>query len=364
MSAIYITHVSGLFGQLKYNDQNTPLFALDEKSETRMEKTISFFPESAKELSSIDRVSKLAFTAAAEALNLKKLPDQTAVIAASARGATETLEQAISSFITSGKIPTLTSPHTTAGGIATLIARLLSKNNTTAPSIGTSMACASFFEGILIAQSFILSKKASRVLVVGAEAPLTPFTIAQMKSLKLYSKDTSSPTPCRPFDCISEKQNTLVLGEGAGAFLLESEESLQETGSTPLAELMSIGFCQEVSETLTGMNEEGIGYQTSMSQAIEEAKIKSIDLLIAHAAGTVVGDSAELNAITALFGKQPPKITSTKNTTGHTFGASGAISLLFGMNALKNNKETNSILINASGFGGIVLSAILRRPDS
>jgi 3-oxoacyl-(acyl-carrier-protein) synthase len=225
------------------------------------------------------------------------------------------------------------------------------------------------------------------VVVIGAEAPLTAFTIAQMKALKIYSKYPFNDSPCRPFECISEHKNSLVLGEACGTFLIESEESISETKNIPIAELSGIGFSQELSSTLTGMNDEGIGYQTSMKQALYEAKIQRPDFIVAHGAGTIIGDSAEKKSLETLFNNEVPPVFSTKHLTGHTFGASAAISLLFALEAFQQqtlpkspfgvfmnesyknyfalaHTSISSCIINASGFGGVSLSAVLRSPHS
>lgn len=384
---IYITKYGGYHGAAASLDDGTPVFRLSHTAEEHITARLTNLSKRSGTITTLDRVSKLALASALHTCKDESLPLNCAVIAASARGATNTLEQAIHTFHTEHRVAPLTSPLTTAGGIASTIARMLHKTKSNPITIGTSMACASFFEALLIAQSLLLAKKVSRAIVVGAEAPLTPFTIAQMKALKIYSPYQADTNPCRPFSCITEHKNSLVLGEGAGCFLLETEESLEETQHTPVAQLDGIGFSQELTSTLTGMTDEGTGYLAAMKQALTEASITRPDLIIAHAAGTVIGDGAEQRALTTLFASEVPAVFSTKHETGHTFGASGALSALYALDCFNtqqlpqnpsgsfmqqtfhayktnSNRSIHSCLINASGFGGVTLSVVLSRPHS
>jgi len=384
---IYITKYGGYHGSATSLDDGTPVFRLDQTTEEHITTSLTRAFKQSGAMTTLDRVSKLALASALHACKDDSLPLDCSVIAASARGATSTLEQAIKTFHSEHRVAPLTSPLTTAGGIASTLARMLHTTKSNPITIGTSMACASFFEALLIAQSLLLAKKTKRAIVVGAEAPLTAFTIGQMKALKIYSPYQADPHPCRPFTCITEHKNSLVLGEGAGCFLLETEESLEETQHTPVACIDGIGFSQELTSTLTGMTDEGTGYLAAMQQALTEASITRPDLIIAHAAGTVVGDGAEQQALTTLFASDVPAVFSTKHETGHTFGASAALSVLYALDCFntqqlprnpsgsfmqqtfhahmtRNDRSIHSCLMNASGFGGVTLSVVLSRPHS
>ena len=382
MAPIYITRYASLHGALKRLEDGTPVFTLSDADEKKLLQVPNELPKIASLFNRLDRVTQLGLAVTQSTLG-KSSPSilgdssmRTAVIVGSARGATALLEQSITDFYRGKNISSLTSPLTTAGGIASTIQYACGVNTV---AIGTSMACASFFESLMIAQSLIATGRIDRALVVGTEAPLTPFTISQMKRLKLYSRDLQSEYPCRPFQSIIEKTNQLVLGEGAACFLLEGEKSLLQSKHQPIVSISGLGIAQELDTSLTGMDEEGVGFSSAMQQALHEANIDAPELVVAHAPGTVVGDSAEQTALEVFSNR--PLIFSTKFYTGHTFGASAALSLAAGIEIAtadtsqisplsrvqfdgflrargNSGKTINNFIINAAGFGGVVMSAV------
>ena len=113
-----------------------------------------------------------------------------------------------------------------------------------------------------------------------------------------------------------------------------------------------------------------------MTKALKNANLTSVDSIIMHAPGTVKGDESEYKAIKTVFGKEIPHLISTKYTSGHTFGASGALSMELAILMLQHNKlinfpyeslavgmpkEVKNIMINATGFGGNAVSIILSK---
>lgn len=335
---------------------NTAVFKVSDSCEEKLENLLSI--PSFNYLNDSDRVTKLAVTCSKYLLdnfqgNSKNLSEDLVVIACSARGATEYLEKTISDFKNNFDLHPRTSPNTTLGNIASSVASLFE-----APpiSFGTSMTCSSFMQGIFIANALIKSEQANRVLLVGVEAPLTLFTIAQMKALKIYSLRTDS-FPCRPFDEDLKHRNTLVLGEGCAAFLFESEKSLSSTESKVIASLNGLGMIQERNQSATGIDPEGKSLTQAMKNALDN---NHPDLLIAHAPGTNKGDLAEKNAIISLLGEEffSNNVISTKHLTGHTFGASVGLSLGIGLlTALSSNGGKKNFLVNGAGFGGVVGSS-------
>jgi 3-oxoacyl-[acyl-carrier-protein] synthase II len=334
----------------------------------------------------LDRVTKLAVASVLPIkdnlkINESEFTKDLACIVGSARGATSTLESAFLNFHLKGVVPPTTSPLTTAGGIATSISNLWQKPPI---AIGTSMACASFMEALVIAESMIKSKRIKRAIVCGAEAVITGFSISQFIALKIYSQE-SGDFPCKPFNKDNNK-NTLVVSEGAASILLESEESIVETKNNPLFELKSIGLTQERNITLTGMSAEGDSFLHSMEIALKSASIfKMPDLIVAHAPGTIAGDTSEYNAIMRLSNKldnsDELNVFSTKLLYGHSFGASSALTMNFICNEneflnrkmhypykLKDNIALNPldklpslVMINSAGFGGVVGSIIISK---
>jgi 3-oxoacyl-(acyl-carrier-protein) synthase len=219
---------------------------------------------------------------------------------------------------------------------------------------------------------------AEKFLAGGTEAPLTPFTIAQMKALRIYSKASKPvPFPCRPHN--PEQLNTFVLGEGAAVFALEKLpfSLLKKQIETPVI-LEGIGFGVEQIKSKTGISAEGLHFQKAIKNAIKSAGTSEpVDLIIMHAPGTAAGDAAEMRALEQVFGtgKIPP-ITSNKFLMGHTLGASGALSLEYALYIFKNQhyltfpdlpkatlklrKPIKRILITAAGFGGNATAVLVR----
>ena len=208
-----------------------------------------------------------------------------------------------------------------------------------------------------------------RFLVGGSEAPLTPFTIAQVKALKIYSS-LPLPYPCRAMD-MSKKQSTMVLGEGAGCFCLEKGER-----ANALAYIVGIGFATEKLTHSVSLSKNGQCLQDAMHRALTSAGNPKIDVIVTHCTGTIKGDQAELNAIEAVFGEEKPLLTNNKWRHGHTYGASGALNLAMAIRMLQNNRfegvpylsspesvpdKLEHILINAVGFGGNGISVIVKK---
>jgi 3-oxoacyl-(acyl-carrier-protein) synthase len=218
-----------------------------------------------------------------------------------------------------------------------------------------------------------------KFLVGGSEAPLTDFTIAQMQALKVYAKYTTEldsvsnlykdEYPCKSFD-LKKKQNTMVLGEGASAICLE-----KGIAENALATIVGVGFATEVLQHNTSISADAKCFQKSMKMALGEIKVNEIDVIVMHAPGTIKGDQSEVNAIRTVFGEKTPFLTTNKWKLGHTFGASGVLSLELGLLMLQHQqvievpfsekqmhpKKIRNVLINAVGFGGNAVSVLLSK---
>ena len=389
MTKIYLTKSASLNPRVTIktvaSGQSVPVFSVDDNQ--------IYSSIDDQNNTKLDRVTLLAKAAASKIKKQLSVDDniftQSLIcIAGSARGATQTLENSILDFNKKTFTSALTSPLTTSGAIASSVANMWDKP---AMAIGTSMACASFFEAIFIAESLIKSKRFNRALVFGAEAALTDFTIAQMQALKLYSNQISD-NPCQPFAKNPISKNCMVLGEGAACFLLENEESIKQTANTPILQLVSIGHTQERNVSLTGMDPEGEPFVHSMMQAMtkqhhtreENIYYDFPDAIFVHAPGTEVGDMAEYQAILKLaknFNRKNVPVFCTKSIFGHTFGASSALSLSFAIDSinskailkhsyqikdnlidvdLSDTSKNKSFLINTAGFGGVIGTVLFK----
>ena len=287
----------------------------------------------------------------------------------SSRGATGLFEKYHSEFIQNGEASTLSSPTTTLGNISSWVAHDL---QTQGPEISHSITCSTALHSLLNGVAWLKSGMANKFLVGGSEAPLTPFTIAQMKALKVYSRyDTSEPEgyPCRALD-LEKKQNTMVLGEAASMACLE-KDNVQNA----LARIEGLGYATEILEHNISISSDAVCFQRSMKMALGKTDPKEVDVVVLHAPGTIKGDLSEVSAIKKIFGTHLPSLTTNKWKLGHSFGASGMLSLELAVLMLRHQefigvpyveynsipKQINKVMINAVGFGGNAVSVLLGR---
>ncbi len=284
----------------------------------------------------------------------------------SSRGATTTFEKYHTQFIESNGqfVSPSTSPTTTLGNIASWVAVDAGANG---PAISHSITCSTALHAVANAAAWLKSGLCSRFLVGGSEAPLTAFTIAQMKALRVYSS-LNDLYPCRSMD-LSKKQNSMILGEGAASFCLELKPD------DGLAYITGIGYGTESIDHGAAISANALCLQQSMLMAIKGVNVETVDAIILHSPGTIKGDDSEMNAIKAVFGQYKPLLTSNKWKIGHTFGASGAFSMEMALLMLKNNRfiqppylvqqDSNRtlkrILVNAVGFGGNAVSVLIEK---
>lgn len=282
----------------------------------------------------------------------------------SSRGATGLFEKYHQSFLEKGTAETLTSPTTTLGNISSWVAQDLQSSG---PTISHSITCSTALHAFLNAIAWLSSGMADRFLVGGSEAPLTDFTIAQMKSLKLYAQENKE-FPCESLK-MDKKTNSMILGEAAGVACLEMKDK------NALAKMAGFGYATEKITHNISISSHAECFQKSMKMALKTANMKNVDCIVMHAPGTVKGDMAELKSIEKTFSKMPA-LTTNKWQIGHTFGASGMMNVEMGILMLQHQKfiknkffipqnlpkKINSVMINAVGFGGNAVSLILTSP--
>lgn len=302
----------------------------------------------------------------------------------SSRGATQLFEKYHKEFIETGKTATLTSPTTTLGNISSWIAHDL---KSTGPEISHSITCSTALHAVLNAVAWLQSGMATKFLVGGSEAPLTPFTLAQMQALKIYanpnSNDTTNPQPatrnskledieaypCRAFD-FTKTKNTMVLGEAAAVACLEVGENPKALGY-----ITGIGYATDDLQHNISISEEALCFQKSMAMALQNIPLEEVDAIVMHAPGTLKGDTSEYKAIQKIFGDKLPMLTTNKWKIGHTFGASGMLNLELALLMLQHQTfigipyapethprpQLRNILINAVGFGGNAVSVLVAK---
>ena len=281
----------------------------------------------------------------------------------SSRGATDLFEQHFQEYITTGKAQTLASPTTTLGNISSWVAHDL---QTEGPEISHSITCSTALHAVLNGVAWLRSGMADKFLVGGSEAPLTDFTIAQMRALKIYSR-SEEEYPNRALD-LDKTQNSMILGEGAGVCCLEIGKK-----ENALAYIEGIGYATEILEHNISISAEADCFQKSMKMALANTDISEVDAIVMHAPGTIKGDLTEYKAIEKVFGNSLPLLTTNKWKIGHTFGASGILSLELAILMLQHNqfvgvpfakvqtqtKPIRKVLVNAVGFGGNAVSVLL-----
>ncbi len=360
-----------------FEQEMFPVSTIDEDSESLL---FSIASEN-KNYRRLDRATLLAIAACRKAVATSGWLDceGVGISIGSARGATETWEKAHALFLKEGLnencrgISAYTSPLTTLGNIASWAAHSVSASGV---ALSHSMTCSSAAHAIVNGVAWIQSGLCNRFLAGGSEAPLTPFTLAQMKALRLYSSEKlDSNFFCRPLGVL--QTNTLVLGEGAAVFALEADH--QPISTRPLSariEIEAMGLSQEQIGTATSMSADGHGLQEAMKMALASGR-GPIDVLLPHAPGTLHGDSAECDAIEQVFKHHKiPFLTSNKWCIGHCFGASAALSTELAILTLLKQEvpplpyacrlgnqtpptRVRRVMVNSTGFGGNAVSIIL-----
>ncbi|XKH56023.1 beta-ketoacyl-ACP synthase II [Citricoccus nitrophenolicus] len=187
-------------------------------------------------------------------------------------------------------------------------------------------ACASGTESLDIGLELIRSGKADVVVCGGAEAAIHPLPIAAFASMQALSRRNDEPERAsRPYD---KDRDGFVLGEGAGALVIESEEHAKARGARIYAELAGTGVTSD-SYHITAPEAEGLGASRALILALESAGAAPTDVshVNAHATSTPVGDRPEYLAMKSVFGGHLDEVavSATKSQTGHLLGASGAI---------------------------------------
>jgi 3-oxoacyl-(acyl-carrier-protein) synthase len=286
----------------------------------------------------------------------------------SSRGATDLFEKHYKEYLDTGKAQTLASPTTTLGNISSWIAHDL---QSAGPEISHSITCSTALHALLNGVAWLKSGMADKFLVGGSEAPLTDFTIAQMRALKIYSRINQDEDlwPNLAFD-FDKSQNTMILGEGAAVCCLEAGEA-----ANAIAYVTGVGYATEILEHNISISAEATCFQKSMKMALKDVALETVDAIVMHAPGTIKGDITELRAIEKVFGSQLPLLTTNKWKIGHTFGASGMLSLELALLMFQHDtfiavpfgiqqnqtKSIKRVLINAVGFGGNAVSILIEK---
>lgn len=205
------------------------------------------------------------------------------------------------------------------------------------PNFTTVSACASGAHAVGTAYRIVARGEADVMIAGGAEATVTPMTMAGFASMKALSTRNDSPeTASRPFDA---ERDGFVLGEGAGCLVIESLEHAQARGATILGEIIGYGQTADAHH-LTAPAPEGAGAQLAMRAALQDAGLEPQDVgyINAHGTSTPANDLNETLAVKAVFGDHAYELVmgSTKSMTGHLLGAAGAVETVISLLACEN----------------------------
>jgi 3-oxoacyl-[acyl-carrier-protein] synthase II len=293
---------------------------------------------SVPETKRLDPASQFALIAAREAWADAGTPDvapeRLAVEFATGIGGVWTLLDAYDTLNASGprRVLPMTVPMLMANGPAAAIGMDIAARGGVRTAVS---ACASSTEAIANAIARLQSGAIDIVVAGGCEAAIHPLPIAAFASMHALSRNNDNPAGAsRPYDTA---RDGFVMGEGAGALVIETEEHAKARGAKIYAYLVG-GSVTSDAHHITAPDPEGTGAARAMLEALDQAgaKLEDVVHINAHATSTPVGDIAEYTALKRVFGEHLDKIciSATKSSTGHLLGGAGAIEAIFTVLAL------------------------------
>lgn len=297
-----------------------------------------------KESRKMDRYAQYAHIAADEAVRNAGLDpgatdkDRCGVIWASGIGGIETFLEEVKGFVTGDGTPRF-SPFFIPKMISDIAAGMISiKYGFRGPNFATVSACASSTNALIDAYYYILLGKADLFIAGGSEASISPAGIGGFNAMQAMSTNNEEyATASRPFDVT---RDGFVIGEGAGALILEELGHARARGAKIYAEVIGSGLTADAYH-ITAPHPDGMGAVNVMKQAIDEAGLKPSDLdyINVHGTATPLGDIAEIKAILNVFGEHAYKlnISATKSMTGHLLGAAGAVEAIATIMAVEHD---------------------------
>ncbi|MCL4640584.1 MULTISPECIES: beta-ketoacyl-ACP synthase II [Olivibacter] len=284
------------------------------------------------EIKRTDPFTQYALIAADQAISDAQLnfadmdPYDIGVIWGSGQGGMLTFEEQVKEYVSENFTPRF-SPFFVPKLIANMASGLISiRHGLKGINYTTVSACATSNTAIMDAFNYIRWGKAKVMITGGSEAPITEASIGGFCAMKAMTTLNGEPTlACRPFD---QGRDGFLMGEGAGALVLEEYEHARARGAKIYAEIVGAAMTADAYH-MTATHPEGEGAYMAMKLALKDANIEAqqVDYLNAHATSTPVGDMSELKAIHKLFESSFDRlhVSATKSMTGHLLGAAGAI---------------------------------------
>jgi 3-oxoacyl-[acyl-carrier-protein] synthase II len=315
--------------------------------------------------------------------------DRIGILMGSGMGGLESIEEAYDKYLETGG-PKKVSPFFIPASIINLVSGHLSiVFKTTGPNLAVATACTTSTHSLGLAMRLIQYGDADAVLAGGSEMSTCVTGMSGFAQAKALSQRNDDPQGAsRPWD---KDRDGFVMGDGAGAMMLEEYEQAKARGAKIYAELVGFGMSGDAFH-VTAPPENGEGARKAMAKALLDAQLNpdQVQYVNAHATSTELGDRAETTAIRRAFGAAADKlaVSSTKSMTGHLLGAAGAVEAIFSVLALRDqvapptinlhtpgegcdldyvpntarNMPIQYALSNSFGFGGTNGSLIFRRP--
>jgi 3-oxoacyl-[acyl-carrier-protein] synthase II len=296
-----------------------------------------------KEARKLDRFAQYALVSSDEAIidagiNLDEVDKfRVGVIWGAGIGGLETFQNEVTNFAEGDGTPRF-NPFFIPKMIADIAPGNISiKHGFMGPNYTTVSACASSANAMIDALNYIRLGTCDIIVTGGSEAAVTKAGMGGFNAMHALSTRNESPeTASRPFDAT---RDGFVLGEGAGALILEEYEHAKKRGAKIYAEIVGGGMSSDAHH-MTAPHPDGIGVERVMINCLENAGLKpgDVDAINTHGTSTPLGDVAELKAISRVFGAHSKNINinSTKSMTGHLLGAAGAIEAIASILAMKH----------------------------
>jgi 3-oxoacyl-[acyl-carrier-protein] synthase II len=315
--------------------------------------------------------------------------DRIGVLMGSGMGGLESIEQTYDKYLET-RSPKKVSPFFIPASIINLVSGHLSiAFNLTGPNLAIATACTTSTHSIGMAMRLIQYGEADAMLAGGSEMATCVTGMSGFAQAKALSQRNDDPQGAsRPWD---NDRDGFVMGDGAGAMMVEEYEQAKARGAKIYAEIVGFGMSGDAFH-VTAPPEDGEGARKAMAKALTDAQLnpEQVQYINAHATSTGLGDRAETLAIRRAFGAAADKlaVSSTKSMTGHLLGAAGAVEAIFSVLALRDQVAPPTInlhtpgegcdldyvpntarkmslqyaLSNSFGFGGTNGSLIFRRP--
>jgi 3-oxoacyl-[acyl-carrier-protein] synthase II len=278
--------------------------------------------------------------------------DRIGVMMGSGMGGLESIEEAYDKYLENHS-PKRVSPFFIPASIINLVGGHLSiAFKVTGPNLAVATACTTSTHALGLAMRLIQYGDADAMIAGGSEMSTCPTGMSGFAQAKALSQRNDDPQGAsRPWD---KDRDGFVMGDGAGAMMLEEYEHARARGANIYAELVGFGMSGDAFH-VTAPPEDGEGARKAMAKALIDAKLnpEQVQYVNAHATSTELGDRAETLAIRRAFGAAADKlaVSSTKSMTGHLLGAAGAVEAIFSVLALRDQVVPPTINLHTPGEG-------------